>query len=234
MDFSLLQQDARNRGLRNIMAFGSQKWMYYGVIIIDPILRFSWIFLAIVARNMQHGSIVAFFVAVVEVTRRGIWTIFRVENEHCTNIDQQKASHDVPLPYKSRHKTSDNETNESFSESLSGQFGMMHMSSEYNSDSLRTRQDIDDATPLIDSRYTDPGAYHSSSSASSQGLLRGLSRRLANAHTEDFQRSTKPTKAVLMNESIGIDRALQSDEGSDNENQSTARTSNAETAYDNN
>ncbi|EON98662.1 putative signal transduction protein [Phaeoacremonium minimum UCRPA7] len=35
-----------------------------------------------------------------EVTRRGMWTLFRVENEHCANVAQYKASRDVPLPYQ--------------------------------------------------------------------------------------------------------------------------------------
>ena len=124
MDFSLLQQGTRNAGLREVIAFGNHKWLYYGILVLDPILRFSWIFLAIFTRNIQHGSIVAFLVAFVEVTRRGMWTIFRVENEHCTNITQQKASRDIPLPYKAKIGTDD-----PLSPSLGGQYGMMEIPS---------------------------------------------------------------------------------------------------------
>lgn len=38
-------------------------------------------------------------ISLSEVIRRGIWTIFRVENEHCTNVGKFKASRDVELPY---------------------------------------------------------------------------------------------------------------------------------------
>lgn len=39
-------------------------------------------------------------IALSEITRRGIWTLFRVENEHCTNVGRFRASRDVPLPYE--------------------------------------------------------------------------------------------------------------------------------------
>lgn len=29
-----------------------------------------------------------------------MWALFRVENEHCSNVSQYKASRDVPLPYR--------------------------------------------------------------------------------------------------------------------------------------
>jgi len=53
-------------------------------MLIDPMIRFNWIFYAIYAHNKQHSTLVAFFVGFTEVIRRGIWTLFRVENEHCT------------------------------------------------------------------------------------------------------------------------------------------------------
>lgn len=74
--------------------------MYYLAILIDPILRFNWIFYAIYTSDAQHSSIVSFMVGFTEVLRRGMWTLFRVENEHCTNIERGKASRDIPLPYK--------------------------------------------------------------------------------------------------------------------------------------
>jgi hypothetical protein len=42
---------------------------------------------------------VAFLIGLSEVIRRGIWTLFRVENEHCNNVGRYRASRDVPLPY---------------------------------------------------------------------------------------------------------------------------------------
>lgn len=99
MDFSLLQPSSRHRGLRDILAL-KNKWLYYFILVADPVLRFSWIFYAIFTHNTQHSTIVSFMVAFAEVTRRGLWSIFRVENEHCSNVSQYKASRDVPLPYR--------------------------------------------------------------------------------------------------------------------------------------
>ncbi|KAF5007747.1 hypothetical protein FDECE_5943 [Fusarium decemcellulare] len=99
MDFSLLQPGSRYVGLRDILAL-KRRWWYYFIMVIDPILRFAWIFYAIFTHNTQHSTIVSFMVAFLEVTRRGMWALFRVENEHCANVSQYKASRDVPLPYR--------------------------------------------------------------------------------------------------------------------------------------
>ncbi|KAG5993863.1 hypothetical protein E4U43_003380 [Claviceps pusilla] len=98
MDFSLLQTGARHRGLRDILALKRQ-WPYYFIMIVDPILRFAWIFYAIFTHNTQHSTIVSFLVSFVEILRRAMWALFRVENEHCANVAQYKASRDIPLPY---------------------------------------------------------------------------------------------------------------------------------------
>lgn len=98
MDFSLLQAHARRPLLRDITAL-KKTWIYYLIMILDPILRFSWIFYAIFTHNTQHSTVVSFFVSFSEVTRRGMWTLLRVENEHCANVAQYKASRDIPLPY---------------------------------------------------------------------------------------------------------------------------------------
>ena len=67
---------------------------------LDPILRFNWIFYAIFSGELQHSALLSFFVGFSEVCRRGVWTLFRVENEHCTNVGRFRASRDVPLPYE--------------------------------------------------------------------------------------------------------------------------------------
>ena len=86
--------------MRPTLAYRKKAWIYYAALVIDPILRFNWIFYAIYTSDAQHSSIVSFLVGFTEVLRRGMWTLFRVENEHCTNIERQKASRDIPLPYK--------------------------------------------------------------------------------------------------------------------------------------
>jgi len=99
MDFSLLQADSRHFALRDILAL-KRRWPYYAIMGIDPILRFAWIFYAIFTHDAQHSTIVAFLVSFVEVLRRGMWALFRVENEHCANVAQYKAARDTPLPYQ--------------------------------------------------------------------------------------------------------------------------------------
>ncbi|OAA58003.1 signal transduction protein [Niveomyces insectorum RCEF 264] len=98
MDFSLFQAGSRNFLLRDILAL-KRRWPYYAIMVADPILRFSWIFYAIFTHDAQHNTICSFMVSFAEATRRGAWVIFRVENEHCANVAQYKASRDVPLPY---------------------------------------------------------------------------------------------------------------------------------------
>ncbi|CAK7224686.1 Xenotropic and polytropic retrovirus receptor 1 [Sporothrix bragantina] len=98
MDFSLLQVGSRHFMLRDILAL-KRRWIYYVIMVLDPILRFSWIFYAIFTHDTQHNSICSFLVSFAEATRRGMWALVRVENEHCANVAQYKASRDVPLPY---------------------------------------------------------------------------------------------------------------------------------------
>ncbi|KAM6486664.1 EXS family-domain-containing protein [Trichoderma sp. SZMC 28011] len=98
MDFSLLQPQSRHTALRDILAL-KHRWIYYVIMTVDPILRFSWILYAIFAHDSQHSTVISFMVSFMEVFRRGIWSLLRVENEHCANVAQYKASRDVPLPY---------------------------------------------------------------------------------------------------------------------------------------
>lgn len=167
MDFSLLQPGSKNVGLRDILAFDSQKWMYYSIIVIDPVLRFGWVFLAIFSRNIQHGSVVAFFVAFVEVTRRGLWTIFRVENEHCTNISLSKASRDIPLPYEINPETED----------------ALASASLIQNDHLAKP-----STPALEAGQG--GGRRFPGQSPIMAVYRSFSRRLAHAHAQDFQRRT--------------------------------------------
>lgn len=98
MDWSLLNPYAKKPFLRDTLGL-QHTWVYYAAMPVDIVLRFNWIFYAIFAHDVQHSAVLSFFVAFSEVLRRGIWSIFRVENEHCTNVGRFRASRDVPLPY---------------------------------------------------------------------------------------------------------------------------------------
>ncbi|KAK6509733.1 hypothetical protein TWF481_004463 [Arthrobotrys musiformis] len=99
MDWSLLNWYAPYRLLRTEMAF-RRPLAYYLAMIIDPIIRFSWIFYVIFADQVQHSALLSFVVSLAEVGRRFIWCFFRMENEHCANVNKFRAyKDDVPLPY---------------------------------------------------------------------------------------------------------------------------------------
>jgi hypothetical protein len=93
-------------GLRSVLSYRKQAWLYYLAIFVDPLLRCNWIFYVIYRADIQHASLVSFLIGLSEVFRRGLWTLFRVENEHCTNIMGQKATRSLDLPYdtESIHK----------------------------------------------------------------------------------------------------------------------------------
>ncbi|KAK4451230.1 EXS family-domain-containing protein [Podospora aff. communis PSN243] len=94
MDFQLGQKQSPHY-LRETLAFESE-WWYKGAIVLNPILRMTWILFVIFDPSIQHSNIVSFVVALIEVFRRGLWVVFRVESEHCANIAREKAKRDLP------------------------------------------------------------------------------------------------------------------------------------------
>src|SRR6266536_2171816 len=178
MDWSLLQPHSHKRFLRDVRGY-KNPYYYYSAMIMDPILRFNWIFYAIYTRDLQHSTTVSFLVGFSEVTRRGIWTIFRVENEHCSNVARFKASRDVPLPYK--------------------------LPSESEADFERR---VDSSTPEAESTQVSPSLsrHRSRTGASLEAQespgrstmrrrptpARTFTRMVADAHTQDFEKKRKP------------------------------------------
>jgi hypothetical protein len=77
--------------------------------VIDPIMRFSWLFYVIFPGERQHSAATSFFIALGEIFRRFMWNFFRVENEHMTNVGHFIASRDVPLPFSIPYPTSDDQ-----------------------------------------------------------------------------------------------------------------------------
>ena len=144
-------------------------------MVLDPILRFNWIFYSIYTHDLQHSTIVSFLVGFSEVTRRGMWTLFRVENEHCSNVAHFKAARDIPLPYDIEADVEDSD--ESVQQPLSPQ----HTS----------------ASPTLSRhRSQTTGALEPSIDGSSlrrrQPPTRTFTKILAEAHTQDFEKKRKP------------------------------------------
>ncbi|KNG51824.1 signal transduction protein [Stemphylium lycopersici] len=97
-DWSLGDPHAKHPFLRKELGY-KKVWWYYTAMVIDPILRNNWVLYTIIPLQLQHSAVTSFCVSLTEILRRGIWSVFRVENEHCTNVGRFRASRDVPLPY---------------------------------------------------------------------------------------------------------------------------------------
>lgn len=179
MDWSLLQPNAKKRFLRNVRGFKNPNW-YYAAMIIDPILRFNWIFYAIYTHDLQHSTICSFLVALSEVTRRGIWTAFRVENEHSSNVARFKASRDVPLPYDLEIGSRDSLTVE------------QQAIAESATATATASSTITPSLSRHRSRTTALETQPSEASSVAHRPTRTFTSILANAHTQDFEKKRKP------------------------------------------
>ncbi|RBR22919.1 uncharacterized protein FIESC28_04217 [Fusarium coffeatum] len=185
MDFSLLQPGSKHKGLREILAL-KRRWMYYFIMIIDPILRFAWIFYAIFTHNTQHSTIVSFMVAFMEVTRRGMWTLFRVENEHCSNVSQYKASRDVPLPYNMEPLMARASTDGSAAaQENEGTTGAVSFEEP-------TRQATAESTGVSLGQAEEGTSRRRAGTNAPPPPKRTLSRMLAEAHKQDFEKKRRP------------------------------------------
>lgn len=173
MDWSLLQPHSKVFLLRDLRGY-KNVWWYYGAMVFDIVIRFNWILYAAYTQDVQHSTLVSFIVAFTEATRRGIWAIFRVENEHCSNVAHFKASRDVPLPYLLEEEQS---------------------SQEFGPEAEGTGAQIIESSPTLSRRRS-----RTSSALEAQespavgairrrpGLPRTISRIVADAHTQDFQK----------------------------------------------
>ncbi|KAI1633897.1 EXS family-domain-containing protein [Biscogniauxia mediterranea] len=218
MDFSFLQPDARYRYLRNMLGF-KQRWIYYCIMVIDPILRFGWIFYAIFTYSKQHNTLVSFLVALSEIIRRAMWALIRIENEHCGNVAQYKASRDVPLPYQIQH--------EPLIERASGEDLAMAERAE------DTAAAVDIAAAGASARIreetaTGEGVSQPQPQTPSPHMIEGLLRRknkgdlsrarsirgiMAEAHRRDFEKKRPPPEPVV--EHPGGDSGDDNDEEED-------------------
>ena len=208
MDFSLLQPDARRKFLRDLLGL-KRRWPYYGIMVVDPILRFAWIFYAIFTHDTQHSTIVSFLLGFAEVLRRGMWALFRVENEHCFNVAAYKASRDLPLPYT---------------------LGQESVTSRVSSDKPKGKAAEDHRTASA----VDPSAAGSSALAHEEGAVSqptprleagGLRRRrseapgarsirgiMAEAHRQDFEKKRRLPESTTDDNDHDIQASDEDDE----------------------
>ena len=164
-------------------------------MVLDPILRFNWIFYAIYASELQHSAVLSFFVAFSEVCRRGMWTLFRVENEHCTNVGRFRASRDVPLPYEieppSSPSSREEETGTTESQ-LPAPESHPHRASTSNEPPASA--DITATSSTLEAQPSS-GSLRRRNTLSSTPIQRGIARVgtiMGQAHAQDFERKRRP------------------------------------------
>jgi hypothetical protein len=205
MDWSLCQPQAKKRFLRDVRGY-KNVWFYYGAMVLDPILRFNWIFYPFFTHDTQHSSLASFFVAFSEVTRRGIWVILRVENEHCANVARFKASRDVPLPY---------EFEASPSESISAE----------EPATVPTDGETTATSPTLSRHRSRIGTAEEGDASSIRRRVptRSFTRIFADAHTQDFEKKRKPGAgdsdniSNMRRDESDLERANSSDDDDDDE-----------------
>lgn len=200
MDWSLGNPYAKNPMLREVLAF-RRVWVYYAAMLLDVVVRFNWIFYAVFIKNIQQSALLSFMVSFSEVCRRGVWSIFRVENEHCTNVLLFRASRDVPLPY---------DVPSPAVPPLDG-----------SAEDVQLQEQQHTTTPFMA-----PGdVEHGTPSTSSMQARRrrpsvGISRVgtiVASAHAQDFERRRLPN--FMSSASVGRDLELDADDSTDEDDE---------------
>ena len=71
------------------------KFMYYGAMIINAIIRFSWTW-NFININKKYDEWKNFIMAILEAYRRIQWCIFRIENENTNNPEKYRAILAIP------------------------------------------------------------------------------------------------------------------------------------------
>lgn len=167
-------------------------------MVLDPLLRFNWIFYAIYSHDLQHSALLSFGVSFSEVFRRGIWSLFRVENEHCTNVGRFRASRDVPLPYDIKPPSETASLKETEAEGLyipaetPGKRPRRSPSAHPNVSQAASGVDVEEAlgTPATGSLRRRPAAPAGSPSV--QRVIARVGTIMTEAHAQDFERKRRP------------------------------------------
>lgn len=198
MDWSLGNWWCSNFFLRERLAF-KKKRFYYIAMVLDAVLRQQWIAYAIFTEDVQHSSLASFIVALAEVLRRGMWSLFRVENEHCNNVEHFRASRDIPLPYKISGDSTPRQSQDQ--QAPSGTISATGTDIERlptTDSSLRHRR-----TPM---------------QTPTVRALQRVGTAIAAAHAQDFEKKRKPVEGSQEEEAALTRHDSSDDEGDDNDN----------------
>jgi hypothetical protein len=94
MDWNLGRSFSKNFFLREKIVY--PKKMYYGAIVINTILRFTWL---TSLREVDLGmdeELKVYLLSILEIYRRTQWSLFRIENENTNNPEKYRTILDIP------------------------------------------------------------------------------------------------------------------------------------------
>ncbi|KAL8705712.1 MAG: hypothetical protein Q9201_001187 [Fulgogasparrea decipioides] len=191
MDWSLCNPYAEHPFLRDVLGYKSP-WVYYGAMMIDPILRFNWIFYVIFTNEIQHSALLSFMISLSEIGRRAMWTLFRVENEHCTNVGRFRASRDVPLPYEIPSPTPSiiEESRDHFTAHQDGAgSGQLQPTTSHLASGAQVGPDL--TQPPSGSLRRRQGTPMMTGTPIQRGIAR-VGTIMTQAHAQDFERKRRP------------------------------------------
>ncbi|XP_039023733.1 phosphate transporter PHO1 homolog 10 [Hibiscus syriacus] len=98
-DWGLLRRHSKNPYLRDKLLV-PYKSVYFAAMALDIVLRVSWMQLVLEFNlHSLHRMAVTTVVSCLEIVRRGMWSFFRIENEHLNNVGMYRAFKSVPLPF---------------------------------------------------------------------------------------------------------------------------------------
>ncbi|KAL8933055.1 MAG: hypothetical protein Q9216_006543 [Gyalolechia sp. 2 TL-2023] len=221
MDWSLGNPYAEHPFLREVLGY-KNPWAYYSAMVLDPILRFNWIFYVIFTNEVQHSALLSFMVSFSEILRRGMWTLFRVENEHCTNVGRFRASRDVPLPYDIPSPTPSivEESRDHFIAHQDGAgSGHLQPTASHMASGAQVAPDL--TQPASGSLRRRQGTPAMAASPVQRGIAR-VGTIMTQAHAQDFERKRRPGGTPLERQSTYEGRhqgKTQEPEGVDSESE---------------
>ncbi|KAG8366398.1 hypothetical protein BUALT_Bualt17G0075500 [Buddleja alternifolia] len=99
VDWGLLQRKSKNQWLRDKLLI-PHKSAYFVAIGLNVLLRLAWMqtIMNVTVFSLDKQAMTT-LVASLEIIRRGIWTFFRLENEHLNNVGKFRAFKTVPMPF---------------------------------------------------------------------------------------------------------------------------------------
>ena len=112
IDFGFLEK-GKNYPLRNKLYY-KPVFIYYFIALYDFVLRFFWLLTISpeVLGSFVRPETLSIILNSLEITRRGLWNILKVENKHIDISKEFKVSNDVELPFvKVNGKYVNNESN---------------------------------------------------------------------------------------------------------------------------